>query len=119
MKALLRLSLLAFLFTTSLPSPTRADTTVSACDAWMYVGQNVAVEGVVTAVTTSKKGNTFINFGGVYPNQCFTGWISAQPDRDTSLELNKGRKIKITGTIQLYQGKPEIKIQSRSQIIEE
>src|SRR5215469_16708769 len=119
MKALLRLSFLEFLFTTSLSSPTRADTTVSAYDAWMYVGQNVAVEGVVTAVSTSKKGNTFINFGGVYPNQCFTGWISAGPARDTSLELLKGRKIKITGTIQLYQAKPEIKIQSRSQIIEE
>jgi len=85
----------------------------------MYVGQNVAIEGVVTAVTTSKKGNTFINLGGIYPNQCFTGWISAGPDRDTSLELLKGRKIKITGTIQLYQGKPEIRIQSRSQIVEE
>jgi hypothetical protein len=34
------------------------------------------VEGVVTAVTTSRKGNTFINFGGVYPNQTFTGWVS-------------------------------------------
>jgi hypothetical protein len=67
----------------------------------MYVGQNFAVEGIVTAVRTSKKGNTFINFGGVYPNQCFSGWISAGPDRDTSLELLKGRKIKITSTIQL------------------
>jgi hypothetical protein len=26
-----------------------------------------------TAVTKSPKGNTFINFGGVYPNQTFTG----------------------------------------------
>jgi len=78
-----------------------------------------AVEGVVTAVSTSRKGNTFINFGGVYPNQCFTGWISTGPDRDASLESLKGKKIKITGTVQLYQGKPEIKIQSRSQIVEE
>ena len=92
-----------------LPAPVRADTTVSACDAWMYVGQSVAVEGVVTAVSTSRKGNTFINFGGVYPNQCFTGWISTGPDRDASLESLKGKKIKITGTVQLYQGKPEIK----------
>ena len=29
------------------------------------------------------------------------------------------KKIKIAGTVQLYQGKPEIKIQSRSQIVEE
>jgi hypothetical protein len=46
----------------------------------MYVGKNVAVEGVVTAVSTSKKGNTFINFRGVYPNQCFTGWVPAGTD---------------------------------------
>ena len=119
MKAFLGVSLLAILFTAWLPVPVRADTTVSACDAWMYVGQNVAVEGVVTAVSTSRKGNTFINFGGVYPNQCFTGWISAGPDRDAPLDSLKGRKIKITGTVQLYQGKPEIRIQSRSQIVEE
>ena len=60
MKALLRLSVFAFLLTVSLPCPTRADTTVSDSDAWKYVGQNVAVEGVVTAVSTSKKGNTFM-----------------------------------------------------------
>jgi len=46
----------------------------------MYFGKNVTVEGVVTAVSTSKKGNTFINFGGVYPNQTFTGWVPARTD---------------------------------------
>src|ERR1700722_13410858 len=30
---------------------------------------------VVTGVTISGKGNTFINFGGEYPQQTFTGWI--------------------------------------------
>ena len=35
------------------------------------------MEGVVTAVSTSRNGNTFINFGRVYPNQTFTGWIPA------------------------------------------
>ena len=87
----------------------------------MYFGKNVTVEGVVTAVSTSKKGNTFINFGGVYPNQTFTGWIPAGTDVawEPSLESLKGKKIKITGTIQLYQGKPEIKVLSKSQITEE
>jgi hypothetical protein len=70
------LLVLAFLLTVWLPSPSQADTpTISASDAWMYVGKNVSVEDVVTAVSTSKKGNTFINFGGVYPNQTFTGWV--------------------------------------------
>ena len=62
-------------------SPSRADAPiVPDPDAWMYVGKNVTVEGVVTAVSTSKKGNTFINFGGVYPNQTFTGWVPASTD---------------------------------------
>jgi hypothetical protein len=41
------------------------------------LGQDVTLEGVVTAVTTSRKGNTFVNFGGAYPNQTFTRWIPA------------------------------------------
>jgi hypothetical protein len=36
-------------------------------EASAHVGQNVTVEGIVSAVTTSRKGNTFINFGGIYP----------------------------------------------------
>ena len=40
MKAFPRLSFLAILFAVWLPAPVRADTTVSACDAWMYVGQS-------------------------------------------------------------------------------
>jgi len=50
---------------------------VSGAQAKQHIGQDVTVEGVVTAVSTSRKGNTFINFGGVYPNQTFTGWIPA------------------------------------------
>src|SRR5207302_6961741 len=35
------------------------------------------VEPTVCIMSTSRKGNTFINFGGEYPNQTFTGWIPA------------------------------------------
>ena len=45
--------------------------------AAQYVGKNVEVRGLVVAVYTSKKGNTFLNFGGKYPNQTFTGYIPA------------------------------------------
>lgn len=76
--------------------------------------------GVVSAVSTSKKGNTFINFGGRYPNETFTGWVPAGTDLAwDNLDSLRGKKVKITGTIQLYQGKPEIKVLSKSQIIEE
>jgi DNA/RNA endonuclease YhcR with UshA esterase domain len=81
------------------------------------VGKSITVEGVVTAVSTSKKGNTFINFGGAHPNQTFTGWVPSGTDLAwDNLESLKGKKVKITGTVQLYQGKAEIKVLSKGQI---
>jgi hypothetical protein len=68
----------ALLLTAWQPSPCRADPpTVTASEAAQHIGQHATVEGSVIAVYTSKSGNTFINFGGVYPNQTFTGWIPA------------------------------------------
>jgi len=86
-----------------------------------HIGQNVNFEGVATAVTTSRKGNTFINFDGVYPNQTFTGWIpSGTPlASDAFLQSLQGKKVKITGRIELYRGKPEMKIMSKDQLVSE
>jgi hypothetical protein len=120
-KALLRLLVFAFLWTVWFPSPSRADPpTVSACDASKYFGQNVTVEGVVTVVSTTKKGATLIYLGGYYPNHCLTAWVPAGTDlaRD-NLKSLRGKKIKIRGTIQLSRLKPDIKVLSRDQITEE
>lgn len=77
--------------------------------------------GVVVKVFMSKNGNTFLNFGASYPAQTFTGWIPA--DRplasDPTIQSLQGKRVKVTGTIQLYRGKPEIKVLSRDQITEE
>jgi DNA/RNA endonuclease YhcR with UshA esterase domain len=120
MKAFVRL-LMSVLFVMGLfasPSGAQTPVVVSDTQAAQYIGQNVTVEGVVTAVTTSRKGNTFINFGGVYPNQTFTGWIPAGTPlaTDASISTLQGKKIKITGRIELYHGKPEIRVLSKSQI---
>jgi len=92
--------------------------TVKDSEAAQYVGKNVEVRGLVVAVYTSKKGNTFLNFGGKYPNQTFTGYIPAGSElaRDRWTVTLQGNVIGITGTVELYQGKPEIKVMSRSQI---
>ena len=116
--------LISVLFVTApLASPSRAQTPVVVSDAQaaQYTGQNVTVEGVVTAVTTSRKGNTFINFGGVYPNQTLTGWIPTGSPlaSDASLQALQGKKVRITGRIELYRGKAEIRVLSKSQITEE
>ena len=92
--------------------------TVKDSEAAQYVGKNVEVRGLVVAVYTSKKGNTFLNFGGKYPKQTFTGYIPAGSELagDRWTVTLQGNVIGITGTVELYQGKPEIKVMSRSQI---
>jgi hypothetical protein len=88
-------------------------------EAPTHIGQSVAVSGLVVAVFVSKARKVFINFGEKYPNQTFTGWIPAGTPlaSDPSLTLLQGKTVKITGVIELYHGKPEIKITSKDQIL--
>ena len=87
-------------------------------EAIQYVGKNVEVRGLVVAVYTSKKGNTFLNFGVKYPNQTFTGYIPAGSELagDRWTITLQGKVIGVIGTVEMYRGKPEVKILSRSQI---
>jgi hypothetical protein len=73
MKAFLRLLMSVLFVTAPVGSPARAQTPVVVSDAQaeQHIGQDVTVEGVVTAVSTSRRGNTFISFGGAYPNPTF------------------------------------------------
>lgn len=71
-------------------------------------------------VSTSRKGNAFINFGAPYPNQTFTGYVlagTALAD-DPWLQSLRGKTVEITWVVQLYKGKPEIRILGKSQIKE-
>jgi DNA/RNA endonuclease YhcR with UshA esterase domain len=120
MKALGRSWLLIVFLSGWLPEPIAAQTVIPDTEAARHVGQKATVEGVVVAVFTSKK-STFIDLGGEYPHETFTGWIPKDSPLagNVSLEALEGKKVRITGTIDLYKGKPEIKIMSKSQIEEE
>ena len=87
-------------------------------EAIHYVGKNVEVRGLVVSVTTSPLGTTFINFGREYPNQTFAGFIAAGSNlaTDQRIATLQGKIIGITGTVELHDGKPEIKVTSASQI---
>jgi hypothetical protein len=76
-----------------------------------HIGEYATVEGVVAKVFTSKNGNTFLNMGASYPNQTFTGWIpNSSPVKDSAvLDGIEGKHVKITGRIEMYKGKPEIR----------
>lgn len=82
-----------------------------------HVNEYETVEGVVARVFASKSGNTFLNIGATYPNQTFTGWIPpASPvSKSPMLSDIEGKKVKITGRIEMYKGKPEIRINAASQ----
>src|SRR6516164_2730297 len=114
-RSLLLVVLLASLLAASLEA--QAATVIPDTEAAQHVGQQATVEGTVVAVFTSENGNTFLNFDGRYPNQIFTGWIpkdSALAD-DPSLSSLEGKKVGVTGKIDLYHGRPETKIMSREQ----
>ncbi len=91
--------------------------TVSVADVGTHVGQTVTVEGVVSGVYTAPSGVTFINMGGSYPNNLFTGVIL----KDDAAKVGDvsgltGKTVDITGTIKEYKGKPEIVVKSPDQI---
>ena len=97
----------------------RAETIIADAEALKHVGQNVTVEGTITKVFKSRNGNTFLNFGGNYPDVTFVVWIpqDAPEATDAGLSNLQGRTVKITGTIQLYRDKPEIKVTTKEQIV--
>jgi len=91
---------------------------IPANEAAAHVNEWATVEGVVAKVFTSKSGNTFLNIGATYPNQTFTGWIPpASPvNKLPILSGIEGKRVKITGRIEIYKDKPEIRINAASQL---
>jgi hypothetical protein len=89
---------------------------IGACDAYKYIGKNATVEGLVVAVKKTTKA-AFLNFERPYPDQCFTAVIFASkfslfPD----VYGYKDKRVRVSGTIKEYEGKPEIILESQSQI---
>ena len=92
--------------------------TLSPEEAGAHIGQTVTVEGDVTEVHTARSGSaTFIDMGGEYPNNAFTGVIFAS-DMGTVGDVNDlaGKTVDINGEVREYRGRPEIVISSRDQI---
>src|SRR5260221_2575268 len=99
-------------------APAETATVIPANEAAAHVGEYPTVEGVVATVFTAKSGNTFLNIGAKYPNQSFTGWIPPESpvNKSTLLSGIEGNRIRITGRIEVYKGKPEIRINAASQL---
>lgn len=100
-------------------APTFAQT-ISPQETTSHIGQTVTVKGIVDEVHTSRRGNTFLDFGGRYPNQVFTGYIPAAHSANfPSVHSLEGKVVSVTGSLGNYRGKPEIILLSASQLVPE
>jgi len=105
----------------AIASAALAGAPVPDADAINHVGQEVTVEGTITKVFKSKNGHTFLDFGGSYPDVTLVVWIpeDAPEAADPGLPALQGKKVKVSGTVELYRGKPEIKVSTKEQIVVE
>lgn len=68
-------------------------------------------------VYTARSGVTFIDMGGSYPDNAFTGVIFSENAAAVgSVDGLTGKTVDLTGEIGLYRGKPEIILRSATQI---
>jgi DNA/RNA endonuclease YhcR with UshA esterase domain len=107
------------LFTTAIAAVLIAQSppNYSPTEAAKHIGETATVTGIVDGFHQSGKGNIFLNMGGKYPNQAFTAFIpSGSAGQFSNAQQYEGRTITVSGKIALYKGKPEIIVNSPSQI---
>ena len=84
------------------------------------VGKTVTVKGKVDGQKSSKAGNTYLNFGGKFPNHVFSCLLRARNFTDP-IPAYEGKVVEVTGMVTMYEGKPQIELTSLSgiRVIEE
>lgn len=94
--------------------------TVSAYDAFMYIGEFARIYGKVYDTWYSYDTDEYyLYFGEPYPYQDFTVIIEGRIARRISRRPERyftGRHIAVTGIVSAYESKPEMIIKKRSQI---
>lgn len=91
----------------------RAQSVVGPDQAAAHAGGTVTVEGVA-AIATAPSGATIITLG----SKDFTAVIlPSSAGLFRGLGALSGKTVDITGTVQMFQGKPEIILNSPSQIV--
>jgi hypothetical protein len=90
---------------------------VAPGDAGKHVGEVVTVEGVVAGVHAAPNGTILIDLGGRYPDNSFVAVIfPGNTPRFGPLSGYVGNRVQISGSVQLYHGKPEITLTNEGQI---
>lgn len=88
------------------------------CEAEKYDEKKINISGKISDFYESQNNNVFLNFGGKYPNHCFTAVIFSHSldGFDINMDQLEGRRVRIEGKVEMFEGKPEIIIEDRSQV---
>jgi hypothetical protein len=96
--------------------PARAQT-IGPADVKAHVGQTVTVQAAVSDVHTGRGGVTFIDIGGLYPDNAFAAVIFVSDlAKFPSVKTLKGKTVAISGPVVLYQDRPEIILKAADQL---
>ena len=96
-----------FLTALFLASPLQA-VTIAYAEAGKHVGKEVTVTGTVSGVRTIASGMTFVNFGARGAADAFTAIGKAGVVDGDALSPFEGKDVEVTGTVELYNGSPQI-----------
>ena len=96
---------------------------LSAQDAARHVGENATICGVVASVNYAARSRgqpTFLDLDKPYPGQIFTAviWGEDRAKFGAPEASFQGKRICVSGAIQLYRGAPEIIVRDPGQIRE-
>ena len=86
-------------------------------EAKHHVGETATVQGKVSGVYLSQKGDVFINIGGKHPNAPFTAVCFQQAIPTDELKELDGKTISVRGKIKEYNGQTEIILETAEQIV--
>ena len=92
-----------------------AAATFPATDAATHAGETGTVIGVLSNVHKGRGSLLFLDIGGVYPDNVFSG-VLFMHGPDINFDSLVGKTLAITGKIKMYHGKPEIIIDSAAQV---
>ena len=88
---------------------------IAPSEAAAHVGKMVTVKGKVEGQKTSKSGNTYLNFGGRFPNHTFSCLLRSK-NFPEAIPPYEGQEVEVTGMVSLYEEKPQIELTATSQI---
>lgn len=88
---------------------------ITPAEAASQEGKEARVKGLVEGQKASAGGNTYLNFGGKFPNHVFSCILRAK-NFAGGVPDYLGKTVEVSGTIAMYQGKPSMDIASLDQI---